>query len=131
MASNSNSKPVKIREFSLPQGDLGRKVLITGIVMLLSSRRELLQPGSPLHDYVLAGNPTLLKAARWIQNGLFYFLFGAHSIETPLGKALPILRAHGLGAARSSISPSTLGIQSRTNLYSSKLYRHSQPLFLN
>lgn len=93
MASNTNSKPVKIQEFSLPRGELGRKVLITGIVMLLSARREVLQPGSPLYDYVLAGNPTLLKAARWIQNGLFYFLFGAHSIETPLGKAL-ILRAH-------------------------------------
>ena len=87
MASNNNSKAVKIQEFSLPQGQLGRKVLVTGIIMLLSARREVLEPGSPLHDYVLAGNPSLLRAARWIQNGLFYFLFGAHSIETPMGKS--------------------------------------------
>jgi hypothetical protein len=57
---------------------------ITGIIMALSARREVLQPGSPIYDYILAGNPRLLKAASYLQNGLFYFLFIAHGIETPL-----------------------------------------------
>jgi hypothetical protein len=52
--------------------------------MALSARREVIQPGSPLYDYILAGNPRLLKAASYLQNGLFYFLFIAHGIETPL-----------------------------------------------
>lgn len=50
--------------------------------MLLSSRRELLLPGSPLYDHLLSKSVNALKAATWIQNGLFYFLFGAHAIET-------------------------------------------------
>lgn len=95
MSTNRNTQAVKVKDFSLPSGDLGRKVLITGIIMLLSARGELLQPGSPLYDYVLAGRPTLLRAAKWIQNGLFYFLFGAHGIETPLF-AWTRLRPHGV-----------------------------------
>lgn len=82
--ASSNTKPVTIREFSLPTGDLRRKVLITGVIMLLSSRREVIAPGSPLYDYVLSRDTRLLTAARWIQNGLFYFLFIAHAIEVPL-----------------------------------------------
>lgn len=132
MASNNNSKAVKIQEFSLPQGELGRKVLITAIVMLLSARRELLEPGSPLHDYVLAGNPSLLRAARWIQNGLFYFLFGAHSVETPLGKS-PLLESNRKGphgpsqkacsSCSRSFSPRSLpGLSLDTNFYYSKFY---------
>ena len=52
--------------------------------MLLSSRRELLAPGYPLYDNLLSTRPTALKYAKYVQNGLFYFLFGAHSIETAL-----------------------------------------------
>jgi uncharacterized membrane protein len=84
MSSSNPSSSRRVSEYSFPPGELGRKVLITGIIMALSSRKELLEPGSPLYDYLLAGQPTLLKAARWIQTGLFYFLFGAHAIETPL-----------------------------------------------
>jgi hypothetical protein len=74
--------PVKINHYSYPAGHLGRNTTICGIIMLLSSRRELLAPGFPLYDYILAKSPTALKTATWIQNGLFYFLFGAHAIET-------------------------------------------------
>lgn len=94
MASNT-PKPVQIREFQLPRGELGRKVLITGIVMLLSARREVIAPGSPLYDYILVHDRRLQTAARWIQNGLFYFLFGAHTIETPIF-AWTRLRKHGV-----------------------------------
>lgn len=79
----SNPKPVQIREFHLPKGELGRKVLITGVIMLWSAKRSFIEPGSPLFDYVLVHDRRLQTAARWIQNGLFYFLFGAHGIETP------------------------------------------------
>lgn len=74
--------PIKIDSYSYPAGRLGKNTTICGIIMLLSARRELLLPGSPLYDFVLSKSPNALKAATWIQNGLFYFLFGAHAIET-------------------------------------------------
>lgn len=52
--------------------------------MALSSRREVISPGSPLYDYVLSRSANALTAATWIQNGLFYFLFGSHAIETAI-----------------------------------------------
>ena len=78
-----------------PHGDLGRKIIICGIVMVLSARQELIAPGSPLYDYVLARSANALRAATWIQNGLFYFLFGAHSIETVIF-AYAKLAKHGV-----------------------------------
>jgi hypothetical protein len=61
-----------------------KPILICGAIMALSSRREVIAPGSPLYDYVLFRSGTALKAATWIQNGLFYFLFGAHAVETAM-----------------------------------------------
>lgn len=61
-----------------------RPIIICGVIMALSARREIIAPGSPLYDYVLMHSPVALKAARWIQNGLFYFLFGAHGIESAM-----------------------------------------------
>jgi hypothetical protein len=89
----ATTPPVKIDTYSYPAGRLGTNTTICGIVMLLSARRELLAPGSPLYDHVLAKSPTALKAATWIQNGLFYFLFGAHTIETVVF-AVAKLRKH-------------------------------------
>lgn len=59
-----------------------RSIIITGIIMALSARKEVISPGSLLYDHLLSRSSTALKIATWIQNGLFYFLFGAHSIET-------------------------------------------------
>lgn len=95
MSNNQSPGVARVRRFSFPPGEEGRKVIITGIIMLLSARRELLQPGSILHDHILLGKPALIKAARWIQNGLFYFLFGAHAIETPIF-AYTRLRPNGI-----------------------------------
>jgi hypothetical protein len=61
-----------------------KPIIICGIIMALSARHEVIAPGSPLYDYVLFRSGTALKAARWIQNGLFYFLFGAHAIESAM-----------------------------------------------
>ena len=92
----SQPKPVSLANtYSFPRGDLGRKIIITGIVMVLSARKEVISPGSPLYDYVLYRSPNAFKAADWIQKGLFYFLFGAHSIETPIF-ALKKLAPHGI-----------------------------------
>ncbi|KAF1920002.1 hypothetical protein BDU57DRAFT_508057 [Ampelomyces quisqualis] len=59
-----------------------KPIIVCGIIMALSSRREVISPGSPLYDYILFRSGTAVKAATWIQNGLFYFLFGAHAMET-------------------------------------------------
>ena len=59
-------------------------MIVCGVIMALSARREVISPGSPLYDYLLSRSATALKAATWIQNGLFYILFGAHAIETAM-----------------------------------------------
>jgi hypothetical protein len=61
-----------------PKAPFLRPILICALVMALSSRREVLDTISP---YL---SPTATKAALWTQNGLFYFLFGAHAIETAI-----------------------------------------------
>lgn len=93
--SATQPKPVKVNGYTWPAGNLGRSIVITGIVMALSSRREVISPGSPLYDYLLAGRPTAIKWATYIQAGLFYFLFGAHSIET-VYFAFAKLKKHGV-----------------------------------
>jgi hypothetical protein len=65
--------------------------------MALASRREVMSPGSPLYDYVLSRSSGALKAATWIQNGLFYFLFGAHAIESAMFTKR--LQEHGVSVA--------------------------------
>jgi hypothetical protein len=81
--------------YTAPSHPYLKPIIICGIVMALSSRREVISPGSPLYDYGLVGSPTALTAAVWIQNGLFYFLFGAHAIETAMFARR--LSAHGVG----------------------------------
>ncbi|KAI0170103.1 hypothetical protein BJ166DRAFT_186342 [Pestalotiopsis sp. NC0098] len=89
------SAPVQVRTFpALPRGRLVA-LTISGIVMLLSSRREVLAPGSPIYDYLLAGRPTALGNAIRVQNFLFYVLFGFHSVECVLFSVIRLKR-HGV-----------------------------------
>lgn len=89
------SAPVQVRTFpTLPRGRLVA-LTISGIVMLLSSRREFLAPGSPIYDYLLAGRPTALGNAIRVQNFLFYVLFGFHSVECVLFSVIRLKR-HGV-----------------------------------
>jgi hypothetical protein len=74
-----------------------KPILICGFIMALSSSKRLLLPGSPLYDYVLVRSATTLKVATWIQNGIFYFLFGAHAIETAMFTKK--LKEHGVSVA--------------------------------
>ncbi|KAH6612711.1 hypothetical protein C7974DRAFT_84164 [Boeremia exigua] len=68
-----------------PKAPYLRPIIICGIIMALSSRREVISPGSPLYDYVLSRlSANGLKYASWVQSGLFYFLFGAHAVETAI-----------------------------------------------
>ncbi|KAH3954765.1 hypothetical protein HBH70_039550 [Parastagonospora nodorum] len=67
--------------YHAPTAPYLRPIIICGVVMALVARREVISPGSPLYDYVLSRSPNALKAGVWIQNGLFYFLYGAHAIE--------------------------------------------------
>ncbi|RMZ88049.1 hypothetical protein DV736_g4716, partial [Chaetothyriales sp. CBS 134916] len=78
-----------------PTGSLGRGIVISAIIMALSARKELISPGSPIYDYLLAQSPEALKIATYIQNGVFYFLFVAHSLEVPLF-AYTKLAKHGI-----------------------------------
>ncbi|KAL5117230.1 hypothetical protein ACEQ8H_004919 [Pleosporales sp. CAS-2024a] len=64
--------------------------------MALSARREVISPGSPLYDFILSRSPYALKSAVWIQNGLFYLLYGAHAIETAIFSRR--LSEHGVSA---------------------------------
>lgn len=73
-----------------------KPIIICGIIMALSAAPtpSILLPSSP--DYATSPiPPTAAKAARWIQAGLFYFLFGAHAVETVM--FMKRLGEHGVG----------------------------------
>jgi hypothetical protein len=80
--------------YMTPSSPYLKPIVICGIVMALSARREVIAPGSPIYDYVLSRSGNALKAATWIQNGLFYLLFGAHAVET--GLFMKKLNEHGV-----------------------------------
>ncbi|KAF1845696.1 uncharacterized protein K460DRAFT_377056 [Cucurbitaria berberidis CBS 394.84] len=61
-----------------------KPIIVCGVIMALSARREVISPGSPLYDHLLSRSPNAIKTATWIQNGLFYFLFGGHAIESAM-----------------------------------------------
>ncbi|KAF2832115.1 hypothetical protein CC86DRAFT_424466 [Ophiobolus disseminans] len=73
-----------------------KPIIICGVIMALSTRREVISAGSPLYDYLLSRSTTAIQAATWIQNGLFYILFGAHVIETAMFTRR--LEKHGVSA---------------------------------
>jgi hypothetical protein len=90
------STPVEVRTFpKLPRSRLVA-LGITGVVMLLSARREVIQMGSPIYDYLLAGRPNAIANAARIQNGLFYVLWGIHSIECAFFSVIRLKR-HNVG----------------------------------
>ncbi|KAF2133965.1 hypothetical protein P153DRAFT_362993 [Dothidotthia symphoricarpi CBS 119687] len=70
--------------YTFPTSPYLKPILISALVMALSSRHEVISPGSPLYDHVLSRSADALKAATWLQNGVFYVLFGAHAVETAM-----------------------------------------------
>ncbi|KAH8200416.1 hypothetical protein TruAng_005445 [Truncatella angustata] len=86
--------PIQVRTFPLPPRGRLIALSIAAVVMLLSTRKEVIAPGSPIYDYLLAGRPNALTHAIQAQNGLFYLLFGVHSVECAL---FAVLRLHKHG----------------------------------
>jgi hypothetical protein len=70
-----------------------KPIIICGIVMALSAAPTpaMFYPGNP--NSPLPAN--LATAGRWIQAGLFYFLYGAHAVETLM--FMKRLKEHGVG----------------------------------
>ncbi|KAH7026046.1 uncharacterized protein B0I36DRAFT_329767 [Microdochium trichocladiopsis] len=96
MSSNTPKTLVRIDDFPLPPPKTARAIIISGIAMLLSARSSLLEPGSLFYDNILASQPAqATRIARWAQQAVFWFLFGAHSLET-VGFAFARLRRHGV-----------------------------------
>lgn len=89
------SSSIQMRDYSFPAGHLGRNTILCGIAMALASRREVIAPGSPIYDYLLAGRPDALKYAIWLQTVVFYGLVVVHVAEVPLFAYLR-LRKHGI-----------------------------------
>lgn len=78
---SSTTAPVRVTTFPLKQ----RHLVATGIcatVMLLSSNRAFVEPGSPLYDYALKSFDQ--STVRTVQDWIFRFLFYAHGAEVPL-----------------------------------------------
>lgn len=87
------SAPVKVTTFPISAGHV-TSMTICGVVMLLSSRREFIAPGSPIYDYLLKSPQAALTAAS-VQDWTFWLLVGAHALEVPLFAATK-LKKHGV-----------------------------------
>src|SRR5262245_52177808 len=68
--------------YTLPPGPLLKPIIICGVVMALSANKRIASPGSPLYDNILSRSSIALKAFVWAQRGIFWFLYGAHTIES-------------------------------------------------
>ncbi|KIW28667.1 uncharacterized protein PV07_08310 [Cladophialophora immunda] len=86
---------VTIDEFELPKGRHATGALIAAALMILSARRRFIQPGSVLHDQVIARSARASKYAKPVQDALFYTLYGLHGIET-VYFALTKLKKHNV-----------------------------------
>ncbi|KXJ90865.1 hypothetical protein Micbo1qcDRAFT_225749 [Microdochium bolleyi] len=95
MSGSSPKTLVRVDDFPLPSRANIRGILASAALMYASARPSLLEPGSVLHDRLLAGRAQATSVSRWAQLGLFYFLFGAHTLEM-LGFAYVRLRRHGV-----------------------------------
>lgn len=89
------STPIQVRTLPIPTGGRLASLTIAGVLMALSARKEVIAPGSPIYDHLLAGRPQALTNAIRLQNVLFYVLYGVHSIEAIFFAATK-LRKHGV-----------------------------------
>lgn len=89
------SATVQVRTFPLPSRGRCISLATAAAVMLLSTRSEVLAPGSPIYDYLLAERPTALTTAIRAQNIVFYGLFGIHGVEVVLFSIIR-LQKHGV-----------------------------------
>lgn len=87
---------VTIDEYQIPKGSKQIATLICGALMAVSTSRTYIEPRSFLHDKVLVrGGAKAIQYSKPVQDFLFYFLFGTHSLET-VYFALTKLRQHNV-----------------------------------
>jgi len=95
MATHKASS-ITIDEYQLPKGSKQLATIVMAALMAVSTRRKFIEPRSFLHDQVLArGGAKTIKYSKVVQDFLFYFLFGTHSIET-VYFALTKLKQHNV-----------------------------------
>ena len=80
MASKATS-PIP---YKLPPGHLLKPIIVCGVVMALAANKSVIAPGSLLHDQLRPRSPTTFKAVVWMQLITFWFLYGAHTIESAI-----------------------------------------------
>ncbi|ROW02419.1 hypothetical protein VMCG_06038 [Cytospora schulzeri] len=88
-----HSDPVKITTFPLSTRHVASMV-VCGVAMALSARREFIAPGSLIYDHLLQSPQAALTAAK-VQDWAFFALVGVHASEVPLF-AFTKLRKHGV-----------------------------------
>lgn len=81
--------------YTAPPTRLSRAIIICGIVMALTASKRLAYPGSIVHSQLMTISPTAAKTAMWLQTGIFWLFYGAHTIESAIFAKK--LRDHGVG----------------------------------
>lgn len=66
--------------YTFPPWHLSKPIIACGIIMALSASQRF----STFHGQLLLQLPTLARAANWLQTGIFWFLYGAHAVESAL-----------------------------------------------
>lgn len=87
------SDPVKVTTFPISARHV-TGMTICGLLLLLSSRRELIAPGSPIYDHLLK-SPQAAETAAKAQFWTFAIIAGIHAIEVPLFAATKLSK-HGV-----------------------------------
>ncbi|KIW11127.1 hypothetical protein PV08_10427 [Exophiala spinifera] len=88
-----------IDDYEFPKGHNAVGGLIMTALMVLSSRRKFIEPGSVLHDHIIARSTKAAKHSKFVQEVIFYTLFGAHGIET-IWFAMTKLNKHSVKITR-------------------------------
>ncbi|KAF3768661.1 hypothetical protein M406DRAFT_349817 [Cryphonectria parasitica EP155] len=102
MPPSSPTTPVKVTTFPVVRHHI-IPTAICAVIMILSSRRDFIQPGSPIHSHILAPlasltGTTLASAeatAATVQTWTFRILVDIHALEVPIFAATK-LPAHGV-----------------------------------
>jgi len=100
----ASSKPFAstVTTYRFPTSSRRTGTIICGILMLWSSRRPYIELGSYFYKYALRNLPaSVSQYSTIVQNVVFYFLFGAHAIETIIFAATK-LRKHGVNLLSSN-----------------------------
>jgi len=73
---------ITIDEYEFPKGSKRVATLIGAALVVLSARRQFIEPRSILHDHVLARSAKAAKYSKPVQDVLFYYFVGVHGLGT-------------------------------------------------